>query len=106
MTREELVQALLALDPVSLRDTLARLAKGFDAKAEGFYDADPEENGLLAQPYSDLSYLMEMASQVFEQNPTEGTIDEGPEAPQHEPQTVTAAIAKKAMPTSNPWGRR
>ena len=106
MNKDELVTALLGLDPLSLKEIFARASRGFDQKAEALYDANPEENGLLAQPYSDLADLLETCSQVFE-NPGDAPVDTPAEVPQVQVATVTAAVTKQVKEAgNNPWGRR
>lgn len=105
MNNQELITALLAAEPVALKEVFAALAKGFAQKAESIYDANPDENGLIAQPYADLSDLCSEASQVFEE-PDESlaSIDESMVMEEAAPATVTQAVEARAK--LNPWGNR
>lgn len=105
MNKDELVAAIMALDPVSLREVFSKLARGFDQKAEHLYDENPEHNGVLAQPYSDLGDLCDSCSQVFEGPEAAMPVDTEAPVPQVEPVTVTAAVTRQVT-SGNPWGRR
>lgn len=103
MNKDDLIKALVAYDPVTLREVFSLLAKGFAEKAEALYDQNPEENGTLAQPYADIADLCDEAAMVFDPAAT-GPVDSIEEKPQGQPVTVTAAVTKR--PSSNPWGSR
>jgi len=106
MNNQELINALLASEPVALKEIFATLAKGFGQKAESIYDANPEENGLIAQPYADLSDLCSEASMVFEEPDTSlASIDESMDMEEAAPATVTQAVEARAK-IGNPWGNR
>jgi hypothetical protein len=99
MSTQEIINALLAAEPSALREVFSALHSGFAQKAEAIYDANPQENGLLAQPYADLSDAMATASVAFE----EPAVDVGSERVESAPLTVTQAIEARSR---NPWGGR
>ena len=81
---------------------MAKVADTFSEKAEAIYDQNPEENGLLAQPYADIADLVGEASMAFEaQAPVDSPL---PQAHTPSAQTVSQVVAKKV--TGNPWGGR
>jgi hypothetical protein len=98
MTTKEVAAAIVAMDPVDLKDLFAELHKGFFAKAEKIYDANPEENGLLAQSYSDLSSACQDATTSFDEVDNGLPFEEVVDAPG--PTTVSAFVS------GNPWRGR
>ncbi len=102
-TREEVLAYFQNSEPTELREVLARVADAFSEKAEAIYDQNPEENGLLAQPYADIADLVGEASMVFEGQPP---VD-APVASAHTPAapTVSQVVAARKV-TGNPWGGR
>lgn len=103
MNTQDIINAILAADPSQLREVFATLHKGFAEKAEALYDQNPEENGLLAQPYADISDLCGEASLAFDETENQGAVDEQPVRQEAAPITVTQAIEARAK---NPWGGR
>jgi hypothetical protein len=106
-TREEVLAYFQKADPTELREVLAKVADAFSEKAEALYDKNPEENGLLAQPYADIADLVGEASMVFEgQAPP--PVDVSPSSSQTPPvPTVSQVVAaRKVKVTGNPWGNR
>lgn len=104
MTNSDVVKRLLSAQPSELRELFSMLHTEFAKKAESIYDENPEENGLIAQPYADLSDLMQEASAVFEEPElvlNSEPLDEGPT-------TVTQAVqaSVQARYKGNPWGSR
>ena len=100
MNIKEVVNMLLGAPPAELRELFALLHAEFAKKAEAIYDANPEENGLIAQPYADISDSMHEASAAFEE-PEQMTLADEPE---EAPATVTQAVEARAK--VNPWGQR
>lgn len=106
MNPQDVINALLAAEPLQIKEVFAALARGFGQKAEGIYDKNPDENGLIAQPYADLSDLCSEAAMVFEE-PDESlaTVDESFDMEEAAvPTTVTQAVEARAK--QNPWGNR
>lgn len=101
MTNQEIINGLLAADPASLREIFATLHGGFARKAEDLYDKNPEENGIIAQPYADLADVLHEASLVFEE--PDGVLDATPDVEQDMPTTVSQAVEARVK---NPWGGR
>jgi hypothetical protein len=102
---DELVGAVMALEPNDLRELLDKLAASFAAKAEATYDKNPEENGPLAQPYADIADFLSQAAFSFESD--QPAIDTDEESAQPAPTTVAAAVAMRTPATvKNPWGGR
>lgn len=111
MNKADLVRALASLSPEDLVEVFRGVANGFSARATTLYEGNPEENGMLAQPYADLSDLMEEASMVFESKtevlPTSEAGDiftdtaEGTVTP-----VLTASVTTTAKRTGSPWGNR
>lgn len=66
MKTSEVIEYLAGLEPEELKSVFSELSKRFSERAETLYDQNPDENGLLAQPYADISDLMEAASVVFD----------------------------------------
>jgi hypothetical protein len=77
------------------------LSARFSEKAERLYDADPNENGLLAQPYADIADCCLEASTAFDDPDEVAMLDDAPEAVA----TVSSVVAASA-PVKNPWGNR
>jgi len=102
-TKEEVIEFLSAAGPEDLRDTFATLATVFARRAEALYDKNPEDNGVIAQPYADLADTMSDASMVFEEQ-APSLVDDEPAAEQL-PLTVSAAVARNAT-AGSPWGKR
>lgn len=98
MTTQQIISALLVAESSELKEVFAALAKGFSEKAESLYDANPEENGLIAQPYAEIADTCLSASLAFDEPEDSAPIEE-------EPQPVTvSAVVERSM--QNPWGRR
>jgi hypothetical protein len=105
MNPQDVINALLNAEPLQIKEVFAALAKGFGQKAESIYDTNPEENGLIAQPYADLSDLCSEASLVFEEpDASLASIDESFDMEEATPATVTQAVEARAK--LNPWGNR
>ena len=106
MSNQEIINKLLTADAFALKEVFSALAKGFGQKAEKIYDENPEENGLIAQPFADLGDLCAEAASVFEE-PEETLVDDGLPVEQSGPTTVTQAIQAQAIAKiGNPWGGR
>ena len=60
-----IVAQIAAMSPEQLTELLRGLSAAFSARADKVYEINPEQHGVLAQPYSDLSDLLEEASMVF-----------------------------------------
>lgn len=100
MNNAELIKAMLDMSPQDIKEVFDQLAKGFAEKAERIYDTNPEENGLLAQPYAFISDSCESISASFDESDDISTpFEEAVDAPG--PTTVTAAIG-----LVNPWRGR
>lgn len=99
MKTDEIVAAFEAMEPAQVREVLGALSRVFAVKAEAVYDKNPEENGLLAQPYADIADLLGEASLAFEAD--SAPVDSPDEAPQTAPVTVTAAVAARRAG----WGK-
>jgi hypothetical protein len=106
MTPNEIINALLVAEPSTLKEVFAGLYSAFAKKAEDIYDANPQENGLLAQPYADLGDLMNEASNVFEEPEEPLVVDEAPLIEQAAPTTVSQAVEARAKMVKDPWGGR
>ena len=105
-TRDDVLAYFNSAEPAELRELLIGIADAFSAKAEALYDQNPEENGLIAQPYADIADLVGEASMVFEGQPTVAPVD-APPASAHTPsaRTVSQVVAARKV-TGNPWGGR
>lgn len=107
-TRDEVLAYFQSAEPAELRELLIGIADAFSAKAETIYDQNPEENGLIAQPYADIADLVGEASMVFEGQPSQlaPPVDAQP-ASAHTPsaRTVSQVVAARKV-TGNPWGGR
>jgi hypothetical protein len=98
MTQEELVAAIAEMEPAELKALFEALAASMAVRAETVYDGDPEENGLLAQPYARIADAMGEAALAFE--PPEPLVLADESAP-----TVTAAVRAR-VDGKSPWGGR
>ena len=106
MSNQEIINKLLSASAFDLKEVFSALSKGFGQKAERIYDENPEENGLIAQPFADLGDLCAEASAVFDE-PEEIAVDDGLPVEQSAPTTVTQAIQAQAIAKiGNPWGGR
>lgn len=105
MNAKEVLTMMLSAEPAELRELFANLHAEFAKKAEAIYDANPEENGLLAQPYADIADFMQQASGVFEE-PEQLVLDDAPLESMAEPMPETVTQAVEARAKGNPWGRR
>ena len=103
-TRDDVITYLQNAEPSELREVLARVADVFSEKAEALYDQNPEENGLLAQPYADIADLVGEASMVFEAQGQPPVDVQPTSAHTAVAPTVSQVVAKKV--TGNPWGGR
>lgn len=102
-TRDDVLAYFRSAEPAELREVLSRMADAFSEKAEVIYDQNPEQNGLLAQPYADIADLVAEASMVFE-SAAAVPIDVQAKATHTTAPTVSEVVAKTLK--GNPWGGR
>ncbi len=107
MTLDELVN----LPPQTIADELAKLATAFADKAEVLYDGDPENNGMVAQPYADVASMVFSASQAWDPEEDEKDsffLPDGTEDSPGEAELPAPGPGTKPAPStrSSGWGAR
>lgn len=63
--KDELLASIASMQPEELTSLFESLAEAFSQRAEKVYDVDPDNNGLIAQPYARLADCMAEASRAF-----------------------------------------
>lgn len=107
MKVDDLVKAVVGLEPMALREFFDKAGSAFARKAEAVYDKNQEENGPLAQPYADIADLCNDAAFAFDEDAGAASLDSENAPSQAPPTTVTAAVELRTPPPgSNPWGGR
>jgi len=103
MKADDIIQTFSTMTPEELKEVFGRLTRAFAQKAENLYDENPEGNGKLAQPYSDISYMMTGASEAFDEGEdADAPVDEAPvTANTTRTPTLTEVTSRR-----NPWGGR
>ena len=103
---DQIVKAFQEMTPEQIKQALSAVSRALASKAESLYDQDPENNGRLAQPYADISLMMETASQVWdeEEDPAIEEEDDFAQPPEQveKPVTVTQAVTA----AKDPWSGR
>ena len=102
MKTDDIVQAFATMTPDEIKDVCARLARVFAEKAEAKYDADPENNGRVAQPYADISDFMAEASFAFEEPEAPSPVDAQALSANTEPRTPK--LSEVTASTKKSWG--
>ena len=109
MKPEQIAELLLGLEEDELRKVAGLTAQAFSDLASETYEADEENNGRLAQTYSDIAVCFEELAVVgLEQDPSIFDEEEEDEydslAEEKKPDTVTKAV--EARMTKDPWSGR
>lgn len=102
------------MSPEQLSELFNGLSLAFSNRANKVYEGNPEEHGVLAQPYADISDLLAEAAMAFDVGKTEilpssDASDVFTQKVDDNTGTVSAAV-KASTPTSpvrkSPWGDR
>lgn len=116
MTPEQIVAALQAMNPEQLQKTMELATRAFTQKAEALYDQDPENNGLVAQPYAELATMFESGAMIWDEPEDALPIDDEELTVDTAPSPVSQATGlslgagglslRPAPKVTNPWGGR
>ena len=113
MTDPKRVAYMIAnMTPEDMVTTFSELSVLLENRAGTVYEGDPEQNGVLAQPYANLSDLMLEASGAFTPELDDPLLSSDTESVLHDGVDAVSANTKNLWDMApkpdvkNPWGKR